>query len=200
MARHMILFEHLGECSDTGKDPVAVVQVPAGDGLGSAWSPRRGHFAFDPAEQVGVIHNHDNWLPVSVDRWAVAEVELPDWLDPGEWLTGWTSRLVWLAGFGADVLGWPEHWVRSLATFTGTPVKLAAMVQLLKTRRFRSRFRASLLWQLRGWLDTEPADRRFDDPFSRKQWAALVRPEQARAAKRLDSDIYHSRRYRALRA
>jgi len=74
----------------------------------------------------------------------------------------------------------PESWAEGIGNL-GLPER-DACIKLLRTKSFRSSFRQSLCMQLKTWLDTEPADRKYLNPFSPKQWNCLRVFSGSRAA------------------
>jgi len=126
-----------------------------------------------------------------VKEYGTVDFELPTWLDPEDWLY---NTVAWKYTWGLGVeKTWPESWQRGLYSLPRDG-KLLACVKLLKTKKFRSTFRQSLRDQLVAWLET-PADQRcYDNPFSARQWAALVDVYTARAAKGTSESLYYTRR------
>lgn len=170
MKTHQILCRHTGEYSHTAKDPVAV------------WTGQ-----VDLTEKQDCILNSDDWRPWTVDRWEIREVELPDWLEPQEWIRNTVSwKYLW--GMGAD-RDWPESWQRAIIRMNAAE-KLAC-IKLLKVKNFRSEFRASLRQQLELWI---AGDRRYDTPFSHRQWDVLLQPQLVREADSIDRYLYRSGR------
>lgn len=173
LTTHKILCKQTGEISYTPKSPVAVYEE------GSV----------DLNETTTCIWSSDDWRLVSVNLWEVKNVTLPSWLSPGEWLQNTTSWK-WAWGCGAD--GLPETWQRSLAYDNFDCAERLACAKLLKTKTFRSEFRASLRRQLVAWIE-HPEDRKFGSPFSPKQWDCLINGHLAREAKYLDGALYRNR-------
>ncbi len=173
MKTYSILFEHRGENSDTARDPVRVYDPQAG---------------IDLDEERTCCLNWDDDQRVSVKRYAVHTVTLPDWLSPQEWIVNSISWK-WAWGFGCWP-DWPEAWQRFIAyDLKGHPDKRLAAVRLLKSRPRRP-FRQSLREQLVAWLEAPVESRAYDSPFSSKQRHALLNPHLAREADRLDQQIY----------
>jgi hypothetical protein len=187
MKTHRVLYQQLGENATTSRDPVAVVIAQDGNEV-TARSGNR-EFTVDLTATCTVCVSYDNNMLVSKDKYSVGEVELPDWLSPDEWLRN-TTRWKYTWGFGAD-RSWPESWQRFVAG-CGEAQKYS-VIKLLKTKKFRSKFRASLREQLERWLDTAPEDRQYDSPFSYRQWDCLISPYDKRNARGIASSLYHSR-------
>jgi len=170
-----ILFERLGENSDTPPDPVDV------------W---RGQVDLD--EEGTYCLSYDDNRPVRVKRYEVRLVTLPDWLDPKEWIRdSVTWKWVWGSGAEAE---WPEAWQRGLANMG--EVARYACIQLLKTYkagRFRSDFRRSLAEHLVEWLETPVTERKHGSPFSRRQWECLYNAHVRRRANQVSSQLYWDR-------
>lgn len=173
-AKHKILFEHLGENSNTAKDPVAV------------WENQ-----VDLETEKTCCFYWDDDRPVTIKRYEVREVELPEWLPPDEWIRNRTAWKWFWGFFGCQNDLSPEA-SRKLAYTKMTATRRFAMAKLLKTKKFRSSFRASLRRQLEKWLDGESD---HENPFSPKQWICLVTKFDARRADQLDSQLYYGGRY-----
>lgn len=170
MKTHQILCRHTGEYSHTAKDPVAV------------WKGQ-----VDLAETHDCILNSGDWRPVTVDLWEVRDVELPDWLEPEEWIR---DRVAWKYTWGMGVdPEWPEAWQRGLKGLDSAE-KLAC-VKLLKVKTFRSEFRASLRAQLEAWLEGKS---QYESPFSYRQWNALLSVHVKREADSTSRSLYWSGR------
>lgn len=169
------LCEHRGANSYSRHSPVAV------------W---RGQV--DLGEKTWACLSFDDDRLVEVPRWSLREVELPDWLDPEEYLR-FRFAWEWLWGFGVE-RDWPEPWQRSLLAVKARDgeAALLACIELLTTRSFRSAFRASLHDQLVAWLETPEEDRRYDSPFSRRQWEALLHQHHRIEARRLSNALYYA--------
>ena len=145
---------------------------------------------YDLNEETWACFAHDDDRPVRVKRWEVREVELPEWLDPEEWLEHIVSwHWIWSV---EGVKEFPEPWQRALLAVLkehGT-VSMVACAELLTTKNFRSPFRASLRDQLVKWAETPPEERQYESPFSRRQWECLVTGHARRRARRLDEHAY----------
>lgn len=171
------LAEQLGENSSTGHEPVAV------------YDPEGMHSDIDFDTTIMCCYSYDDDRQVPKVRYSTRAVEMPEWLDAEEWLENRTAWK-WARGCGCEQ-SWPEVWQRFIAYGIGhdTARKLA-VVKLLRTKKFRSEFRSSLRAQLDTWLDTPEGERKYDSPFSPRQWASLCRFEQREAA-RLDNRLYY---------
>jgi hypothetical protein len=141
-------------------------------------------------EEVSRCLNWDDNRPVTTKRWEVVEVKLPDWLTPSEWIS---YRVAWkyVWGMGADV-NWPEVWQRSLLKDVKGAAQRLAVVKLLKTKNFRSPFRANLRKQLEEWLNLPVEKRKYPSPFSRGQWEALLDHYTRIEAESKDTGLYRS--------
>ena len=187
LVTHRILTQHLGECSTTPNDAVGVVLAVDGDEVTAL--VRGAEVKVSLKEQHDCILSNDDWRGVTTDKYGVVEVSLPAWLSPEAWLR---AELTWKYAWGSGVdASWPEAWQRGLAHLT-TPQRMAA-VTLLKTKAFRSPFRASLRDQIVAWLETPSDARTHASPLSRNQWGALIDVRTARAAERRDSALYRNR-------
>ena len=111
-----------------------------------------------------------DWRLVEVPRYKVLEIEIPDWMSPEEYLDTHT-QIGWkyykIAG-GAEKLG--REAFKKLSWFKDKPL-LVAVLRLLKTKRFRSKFRESLRDQVLDWIEGKS---KYDSPLSKKQRDALV--------------------------
>lgn len=174
MKTHQILCQHTGEISYTRKDPVAVYVEGA----------------VDLTETVSCILSSDDWRLVSVAKWEIRSVELPDWLAPEEWIRN-TVKWKYAWGMGVDV-NWPEAWQRGLAGLEGSEAKLVC-AKLLKTKTFRSAFRQSLRDHLVAWLETPADQRQYGSPFTTRQWECLMSVHTQLEAKRTDEYLYRCR-------
>ena len=186
---HSVLHEHLGDSVRDRFEPVAL------------WA---GQVDLD---EVRVIDAYRPTCKVPYPRYLVRRVELPGWLDVGEWIERYIHwSLTWSAGVSTS---WPEPWQRFLAQSVGDyqrrgrftienhshPQRLA-LIELLSTMAFRSEFRRSLRSQVETWLSTwwdfehgrGPAPR-FVSPLSTRQWNRLVRPHHESAARRLRPEL-----------
>ena len=183
LVTHKILCEHLGENSDTPRDPVAVWTGPG--------MTFRGEVVNLEAE-VSRCLNWDDDRPVKIKRWNVIEVKLPDWLTPGEWIP---HRVEWKFAWGLGVdVNWPEAWQRSLMKDIKNPAQRLAVAKLLKTKNFRSPFRADLRKQLEEWLNLPTEKRKYPSPFSRGQWEALLDRYTCLEAQNRDTGLYRNNR------
>ncbi len=151
-----ILFEHLGEYSYTAK------------------LPRRPYIEDEVnlSEQTRhTILGSDDFRPCPVNRWAVKEIELPEWLPAEEWCKKHLSwQYAWGEGLPQD---YDETRARQVAYFFHDAQR-RAVIHLL-TKKLRSKFRLSLKDQLEDWLDTPQEHRKYSSPFSTRQWIALTR-------------------------
>lgn len=171
LVTHKILFKQLGENATSPRDAASV------------WTGQ-----VDLDETTLCCASYDDNRLVPKKRYSVEEVLLPEWLSPEEWLHNSTSWK-WLWGLGADPC-WSEAWQRGLVAAGSTAHRLAA-IKLLRTKKFRSDFRRSLCDRLVEWLDTPADERRYDSPFSYRQWECLVNRYVAREAKQLDAGLYN---------
>jgi hypothetical protein len=154
---HAILYRHDGEEMGTPRRPVAVYTEQV-----------------DITETKQGILSSDDWRPVTFTKWEVRAIDLPAWLTPEEWLK---DPLAWQDTFAIADPDWPEHWLRWMASPDVHPNQRRAAARLLKTKQFRSDFRASLCDQIITWLETDPEERQYPSPLSWKQWACLVKWE-----------------------
>jgi hypothetical protein len=124
---------------------------------------------------------------VTAKLYEVRDIELPVWLSADEWCGSYISwRYVWGAGVDKS---WPESWQRGLARLSFA--ERFAACKLLSVKKFRSTFRASLRNQFVAWLESAPEARKFANPLSSKQWAAIERPHYE--SERAESAIYRNR-------
>jgi hypothetical protein len=147
---------HFGEVSYTSKDIIS---------------------AFDPANPPDFtktktcIVSSDDYRLTQVQAYGTIEIEIPDWLDPTEYISNrFEYRDLWSHGISIDA---SEPVQRSLLGMHGDYVKACA--KLINTKIFRSSFRQSLYNQLMAWINTPEDKRRYDTPFSSKQWQCIDR-------------------------
>lgn len=171
MTEHLILFKHYGEISHTARTPVGVFEPGA----------------VDLTATKTALVSSDFWAKVEVALYAVRKVDLPEFLDPAEWVADHIAwKYTW--GIGVDA-AWGEAHQRGLHKIRkaeGSAAAIAA-VKLLKVKKFRSSFRASLRDQLEAWL---AGDSDFASPFSPRQWSALVNDYDRTEAKRREAALY----------
>lgn len=170
-----VLFEATGELATTPYSPVAV------------WEGQ-----VDLDETRSALANSDMWMPVSIKRYKVLAVTLPDWLDVKEYLAdeiGW--NYAWRA-YGVDP-SWSEAWQRGLKSMRAMhgEAGIYAATKLL-SKNLRSEFRKSLRGQLVEWLETSADERTHSSPFSRRQWDALVDKWTAREARDRSESVYRN--------
>lgn len=97
-------------------------------------------------------------------------------------------------GCGAAILAnFPRPTSERLRAETSAARKCWLAAKLLKTKKFRSEFRLSLRDQLVAWLELAPADRKYDSPFSPRQWGCLITSFLARKADAMDRSLYQDR-------
>jgi len=129
----------------------------------------------------------DNDMQVQSRLYEIRQVSLPAWLSVNAWLSNSIKfRYIWAAGVSQDD---PEAFQR--ACLAMSTAQIIAAVGLLRTKKFRSAFRASLAARLTEWLD-ETAHQ-FASPFSHGQWAALCNVHVLRQARAVDSSCYRNR-------
>ena len=183
--KHKLLFQHLGENSTTSHDPVAEVIAQDGDQV----TARRGDKTFTVSlkEQHTCCISWDFDMLTAVDKYRVGEVETPDWMTADEYVSHQTE-FKYFVGFGGQ-LTWPRQWFYRLIKF-GEANKFAA-IKLLNVQNFRSPFRQSLRSQLEAWLN-DP-NQKYESPFSRRQWEALLDVYTCRAARNRATSLYWNR-------
>lgn len=168
---HQILFVKDGENSDTPPTPRA------------PWANQ-----VDLTETATYCLNWDNDMPVECRKYEVRAVDLPDWLPAKEWCIRHVEfKYLWAVANPE----WPEAWQRGLINLESA--QRLACVKLLQTKKFRSAFRESLRDQLVAWL--ESSDRKYPEPFTFKQWAALLDVYTVREARKIDERLYRDRNY-----
>lgn len=164
-----ILFKHTGENDGTPKQPHA-------EWLGQV----------DLNEFVVVCVSFDNDMLTTTAKWEVREVNLPEWLPVAEWLNDYVSwGYMWGRGVSPEL---PEQWQRKLLALPGS-IQFAA-AELLRVKKFRSEFRASLRAQLESWLN-DKSD--YVQPFSRKQFGAVFNTYAAMKLKQIEHNLYRSK-------
>lgn len=140
----------------------------------------------DLAAQVTCCLSSDDDRPVSCNKYEVHTVTLPDFLDPEEWCSDVTAwKYTWGAGVDPE---WPEAWQRGLKKLEMN--ERVACADLLRTKKFRNEFRASLCEQLKKWLE---GGSDFRTPFSARQWECLINVYVAREADAISHMLYSNR-------
>jgi hypothetical protein len=180
MVKHLVLCKKTGENATTAADPIRLYNEATDAALLTVTD--------------SFCVSFDNDMLVSCKVYEVREVELPEWLSVEEWCAN-TTKWKYTWGFGVKK-DWPEAIQRFVSEVEGEGARLA-VVKLLETKKFKSEFRKSLRAQLDEFIATPAADRKYKDPFSRKQWDCLVDRYVAREASQISSSLYHSRGYLA---
>jgi hypothetical protein len=171
LVSHEIVFKQQGENATTDKDPYA----PLAD------------FDGDLCAVKNCCMSSDSDMLVEVSLYEVQSIALPEWLSPSEWINRSIDfGYMWARGVDPE---WPEHWQRRLLQLNA--VGQYVISKLLKTKNFRSSFRASLCEQTKRWLEGETE---YDSPLSGKQWGAVITVHDTIAVKRIDEDCYRSRK------
>lgn len=160
-----------------------------GCNLGTAATPMR---VYEPGcvdlEKTRRVCASSDWdLLVDEPRYLLRDVELPDWLEPEEWIRRQVQfGFLWHAtGVSKDT---PETIQRFILGLTSAEKRLAAW-KLLGSK-LRSDFRKKLRDQVFAWLDTPVDERQFSSPLSPRQWEALLDPYTVREAKMRSNRIY----------
>ncbi len=177
MRTYHILYRCLGGTSYSPLDPWHV------------YDPRYRDVGLSFADRVSVWIADDDSHPTTRPRYEVRLVTLPDWLSAEEWIQD-RVKWRWTWGFGVDPT-WPESWQRFVAALSGHPANRLAVVQLLRVAEPKGDVRRSLRAQLLTWLKTPVEQRRFDTPFSPKQWGCLTNRWIARRAHQQDQALYY---------
>jgi hypothetical protein len=151
---HDILYRHCGENAPTAPTPHALYE----------------HGAVDLAETRTACAQFDDDRLVSVKKWTVRRVTLPEWMTVKDFCHHGFIRLRYLEAFDVP-LDWPAAWL-DLVSSVGDDRKLG-LVKLLKTKSFRSKFRQDMFDQIKEWLTTDPDSRKYDSPLSPAQWRAI---------------------------
>ena len=167
-----VVFEQLGENSTTAKDPVRIYK---GEEI-------------DLNATIGCCLSYDDDRLVQCQKYAIVDVELPEWLDPEFWLRNQVQFKYLWSIVGKDC---PERIQRALLPM-GMPERMGCW-NLLKVKNFRSDFRRSLRAQLDAWIDTPAEARTHRSPFSPRQWECVVDARTARDASRLSNSVYYNR-------
>lgn len=154
MKTYEILFKQTGEYYHTAMQPVAV------------YTPGM----VDLEETTDCIMGYDDWTSVTVKKYGVTKVALPDWLSPQEWIRDVTLwRFIWgIPGFNENT---PEEIQRALFQFE-TRLR-PTFYKLLVTKNFKSEFRRSLANQVLEWARTPISERKYRSPLSEKQLESL---------------------------
>lgn len=190
-----IVTVHEGELSYTPKTPryelvsvendVALVR----DAYGLSQSIRL-------KDTVECIVSSDDWRGCTEDKYALADIVLPDWLSTTEWIRDQVAWK-WTWGMGADS-EWPETWQRGIKDIKDAQCRRAA-IKLLAVKKFRSAFRQELRQKLEAWLTTPVENRAYTSPFSYRQWNCLIDAHTAREAEQYDVGLYRNKGWRDAR-
>jgi hypothetical protein len=122
---------------------------------------------YDKDADAGCIRGYDSWQPAPKKLWAVEEIEIPEWMTPEEYITYKIEWKYYVKIGGIEELGRDAFFKLNKL---GGVLRVAA-IKLLKTKKFRSKFRESLANQLKKWISGEVD---YSLPFSYKQEKALV--------------------------
>jgi hypothetical protein len=137
------------------------------------------------------IQGPDDFTQYEAPRFVVKRVVLPDWMDPGEWSR---SEVEWRYLWAIVPAEWPEQWQRALLLVkerAGMPAVLA-IVNLLKTKEFRSPFRKSLRDQIVEWMEANEEDRKYKLPLSPRQFNAIMDYATVVKARVIETRLYNS--------
>lgn len=175
LVTHRVLFELLGENADSARDPVG------------AWVDQ----VDLTATRLACVNCGDDRL-ITVPRYEVLDVVLPDWLPVGEWVQ---QRIAWKYAWGLGVdPTWPEAWQRAIAYHISGDEQRLACIKLLQTKTFRSPFRRSMREQLETWCATPAAQRPYASPFSWRQWDKIRGSYVTQEARARSSRLYWENR------
>ncbi len=144
----------------------------------------------DLLKEIGnFILSSDDFRGVTGNKYEVHTVVLPSWMTVSEWTTHLVSwKYLWACG--ADPT-WSREVLYSLMPMS-TAEKVAC-IKLLKTKTFRSSFRAGMAEQLKTWINTPAEERKYRSPFSGRQWDSIVDVYVSREARGIDNGAYRSR-------
>ncbi len=183
--KHKILLQHFGENSTTSKTPAAEVISQDGDLVTVRRNGQTETVCLKDKKTCCL--SFDNDMLVQADKYAVGEVDLPDWMTVAEYLRHQVAWK-WFLGFGGQPT-WPRQWFYRLDGLGET--QRYAAIKLLNVKNFRSPFRMSLRSQLEAWLnDPNP---KYESPLSRRQWDALLDGHTCIAAQRISKALYWQR-------
>lgn len=171
-----VLFKHTGCNSDTAYEPVCIFNEMI-----------HGHLLERKRE---CCLNYDNDMMVSIHEYRVLDCRT--WSDVEDPMI--FARLRWYikeaeaAGLNPDTIR-PEvlQKLMSLADW-----QRWGCYKLLKTKNFRSEFRAKMREQLDSWLRGES---NYESPFSPKQWMCLGIGQETHTIQRVQDNLYRSNRY-----
>ena len=127
---------------------------------------------------------------ISVKRYAVHEVNLPDWLPLEDWLR---YRIEYSYLWNEGAAGFPEKWQKALLGL-GSGFYRYELIKFLNTKP-RKEFRQGLKQQIIDWLESD--DRKYPQPLSEKQMACIVYRYQERRTwkNNYPTGLYYSHRY-----
>lgn len=118
------------------------------------------------------------------EAFEILEVNIPDWMDPEEYTTGFAAwELLWAAGIPRD---WPEAWQRGLLTLS--TAQRIGLAKLLQTKEFRAEDRKRAKARAIAWFQADSATR-TRSPFNAREWSYLVVDRFYRDAARVDRSM-----------
>ena len=124
---------------------------------------------------------------VALEGVEIGTYEIPQGITYAEWATHHFEYRV-MSASGLSTTHPAAYW-RTLATMSMNPVRLWATVKMVDYTG-RSVFWMSLRDQILNWIETEPSQRRWNSPLSKKQWeTALNDPEHMLKGKQLSDDL-----------
>lgn len=187
MKKVQILTTHYGENATTPHSPAGpVVKIDGNFVTYIDW--QKNEVAVDMTTTRKVCVAYDNDMLIETNQYGLAEVELPTWLEPTEWVARITE-FKWLWGFGGKEF--PESWQRDMIGFSSA--EKYVFCKLLNQQSFRSEFRKSLRDQVVAWLQTPREERKWGRPLSQKQFRSLFTIYDQREAERIDKRLYSNR-------
>ena len=157
MKKVKIVYRHTGEISYTEKSPYCLLP----------------EFTGSLEETKQCCYSSDDFRLVPVKLYEVSEIELPNWIDPEFYIrepVKYKYFKYFCDRFNVDIDQFNQQNILDFWNMSSSE-KIAAF-KLLKVKKFRSSFRASLRQQLDKWLSD--ANRKFSSPFSRNQWNAII--------------------------
>lgn len=134
--------------------------------------------------------NADNDMPVTVEKFGRATVEIPAWMTV-EFYLRHNIGMKYAVAMGIPLTA-DERLMRWAIGANKTFV--FGVAKLLKTKKFRSGFRQNLCEQFINWILVPASERRYTSPFSARQWDCVVDAYTAREADRISSSTYYSSR------
>lgn len=143
-------------------------------------------FTGDLSEKVDRFVSWDCNIPVSVDRYHVREIAIPDWMDERQYLTDHVRLTYALA------LGMPDNFTATQYTnFCKLPERYRYFIGWLYGKQKLTKFDASIKSQVEQWL-IDPAPK-YATPLTAAQFQAASKYCQTWRGSTISHALYYNR-------